>query len=40
MSEDFSDFRFEDVLIKIEVVGYYIEENLNLLLKGKGKIVF
>lgn len=34
-SEDLSDFRSEDVLIKIEVVGHYTEENLNLLSKGK-----
>lgn len=39
-SEDLSDFRSEDVLIKIEVVGHYTEENLNLLSKGKGKTAF
>lgn len=38
MSEDLSDFRFEDVLIRIGVVGEYIEENLKFLLKGKGKM--
>lgn len=36
-SEDLSDFRSEDVLIRIGVVGEYTEENLKLLSKGKGK---
>nr|XP_034318945.1 uncharacterized protein LOC117687017 [Crassostrea gigas] len=36
-SEDLSDFRSEDVLIRIEVVGDYTEENLKLLSKGKAK---
>lgn len=35
--EDLSDFRSEDVLIRIRVVGDYTEENLKLLAKGKGK---
>lgn len=37
MSEKLIDFRFEDVLIRIGVVGENIEENLKFLLKGKGK---
>lgn len=36
-SEDLSDFRSEDVLIRIGVVGEYTEENLKLLSKGKVK---
>lgn len=40
MSEELIDFRFEDFLIRIGVVGENIEENWKFLLKGKGKWIF
>lgn len=39
-SEELSDFRSVDILIRIGVVGHYAEENLKLLSKGKGKRTF
>lgn len=39
-SEKLIDFRSEDVLIRIGVVGENTEENLKLLSKGKGKRTF
>lgn len=39
-SEELIDFRSEDVLIRIGVVGENTEDNLKLLSKGKGKRTF